>query len=306
MKIILATLLTLLALLTACNRSSPAFPNDGKLRVVATFLPIHAHTAAIAGDRAHVHSIIPGEVGAHDYWPTPGDMKSIADAQLLIANGGGMEPWLDHLIKTAKNKNLKTIDLSTGIPLLENPPIIHGDDAHTQCDHGDHNPHFWLDPVLAIHQAEAIRDALIAADPEGRDTYTQNATRYIAQLNQLHQDFQTILAPLPDKKLVTFHDAFPYLAARYGLQSIGYISEFPERDPSPAQLAALIENIRKHQVKVLFAETGYEPALLQRIAAETGTTIATLDTIEIGTLGPDAYLNAMRNNLQTLQQAFAP
>jgi zinc transport system substrate-binding protein len=115
-----------------------------------------------------------------------------------------------------------------------------------------------------------------------------------------------VLGPLPNKKLVTFHDAFPYLAKRYGLENIGYLSRFPERDPAPAELAALVDGIREHGVKVLFAESGYEPALLQRIAADTGAAVSTLDTIEIGEATPTAYLDGMNRNLEALRKAFAP
>ena len=157
-----------------------------------------------------------------------------------------------------------------------------------------------------MHQVETLRDALCAADPDGTATYRKNAAAYLVRLRELDADFQRILGPLPSKKLVTFHDAFPYLAKRYGLASIGYISEFPERDPAPAELAALIDRIRAAGVKVLFAETGYEPALLQRVATESGAKVSTLDTLEVGHGGPDAYLTGMRKNLEALRAAFAP
>jgi zinc/manganese transport system substrate-binding protein len=302
------------ALLAACKPAADtenAAPS-GKLRILASFLPVHAHAAAIAGDRAGVESLIAGDVGAHDFSPRPADMQRIAKADVLVFNGAGMEPWLDDLIKQAAGKNLKKVDLSTGIELLKSSTSLDGDgksrvhDDHSHCDHGEHNPHLWLDPVLAIQQAETLRDALIAADPAGNDIYQKNAADYIAKLRSLDADFQAILAPLPSKKLVTFHDAFPYLAKRYELEMVGYLSRFPERDPAPAELAALIDGIREHQVAVLFAEAGYEPALLQRLAKDTRAKVSTLDTLEVGTPGPDAYLIGMRKNLETLRAAFAP
>lgn len=303
MKLIL--LLPLIALLAACKPAadSEKSATSGKLRILATFLPVHAHAAAIAGDRARVESLIAGDIGAHDFSPRPADMQRIAQADVLVFNGVGMEPWLDDLVKQAAKKNLKKVDLSTGIELLNNPHALDGGDHHH--DHGEHNPHLWLDPVLAIQQVETLRDALIAADPEGSGIYQGNAASYIGKLRVLDADFQNTLGPLPSKKLVTFHDAFPYLSKRYGLETIGYLSRFPERDPAPAELAALIEGIRKHQVAVLFAEAGYEPALLQRVAADTGAKVSTLDTLEVGELGPDAYLNGMRKNLEALRAAFA-
>lgn len=295
-------ILPIVTLLAACKPAaeSESSAPSGKLRILATFLPVHAHAAAIAGDRAIVESLVAGDVGAHDFSPRPADMERIAKADVLVFNGAGMEPWLDDLVGPTGGKKLHKVDLSAGIELLKSPPAL---DAQHQ--HRESNPHIWLDPVIAIRQVETLRDALIAADPHGAAVYQKNASTYITRLRELDADFQRILGPLPSKKLVTFHDAFPYLAKRYGMESVGYISEFPERDPTPSELAALIERIRAARVKVLFAETGYEPALLQRIAAESGSRVSILDTLEVGKSGPDAYLSGMRRNLEALRAAFA-
>ncbi len=296
-------ILPIVTLLAACKPAaeSESSAPSGKLRILATFLPVHAHAAAIAGDRAIVESLVAGDVGAHDFSPRPADMERIAKADVLVFNGAGMEPWLDDLVGPTGGKKLHKVDLSAGIELLKSRPAL---DAQHQ--HRESNPHIWLDPVIAIRQVETLRDALIAADPHGAAVYQKNASTYITRLRELDADFQRILGPLPSKKLVTFHDAFPYLAKRYGMESVGYISEFPERDPTPSELAALIERIRAARVKVLFAETGYEPALLQRIAAESGSRVSILDTLEVGKSGPDAYLSGMRRNLEALRAAFAP
>lgn len=292
-----------IALLAACKPSAEAGKGaePGKLRVLATFLPVYAHAAAIVGDHAIVESIITGDVGAHDFSPRPADIQRIAEADVLVFNGAGMEPWLDDLVRHSAKKDLKKVDLSANIELLANPPVFGA--AHTS--NGEPNPHLWLDPVIAIRQVETLRDALTAADPEGAGIYQKNAADYIAKLRELDADFQRVLGPLPSKKLVTFHDAFPYLAKRYGLEYVGYIAEFPERDPAPSELAALIGRIHAAGVKVLFAETGYEPALLQRVATDAGARVSTLDTLEVGPSGPDAYLIGMRKNLESLRAAFA-
>lgn len=296
-------ILPIIALLASCK---PAADSDnkadaGKLRILATFLPVHAHAAAIAGDRAIVESLVAPDVGAHDFSPKPADMQRIAKADVLVLNGAGMEPWLDDLTNQAANKNLRIVDLSKGIKLLQSPPTFGENDRQA----GEPNPHIWLDPALAIRQAETLRDALIAADPEGTEIYQENTTTYIERLRSLDAEFKSVLDPLPSKKLVTFHDAFPYLTKRYGLEYIGYISEFPERDPAPAELATLIERIRAADVKILFAETGYEPTLLQRVATESGARVSTLDTLEVGESGPDAYLDGMKRNLEALRKALA-
>ena len=284
---------------------------------------MHAHAAAIAGDRAQVEALVAGGVGAHDYTPRPADIRRLAEADLLVINGAGMETWIEALIPQADNPALKIVDLSEGVPLLPNQSPLdqieageHSDGHAHNHGHGhshghshgaesEANPHIWLDPVIAMQQVETLRDALIAADPEGSATYQRNAEAYLKQLRTLDAEFRSVLEPLPSKKLITFHDAFPYLAARYDFDYLGYVAQFPERDPSPRELAALLDRIRSAGVKVLFAEVGYEPALLQRIATSTGARISVLDTLEVGDGGPEAYLDGMRKNLEALRKAFA-
>lgn len=298
--VILLPVLAVLSLLTACTPAPESSETD-RLRILTTFLPVYAHAASVAGDRAKVDILVGDDIGVHDFSPRPADMARIADADILVFNGAGIEPWLDGLVRNAGNPDLVLVDLADGMELIPSPPRfgveVNADD--------EPNPHTWLDPALAMQQVETLRDALVASDPEGADTYRQNAAAYMERLRELDADFQRVLGPLPSKKLVTFHEAFPYFARRYGFESIGYISEFPERDPAPAELAALIDRIRAAGVKVLFAETGYAPALLQRVAAETGARVSTLNTLEIGPAGPDAYLDGMRVNLEALRAAFA-
>ncbi|MDX6767202.1 MAG: metal ABC transporter substrate-binding protein [Candidatus Methylacidiphilales bacterium] len=291
---------------TPVNASAPVH----RLKVVASFLPIYAHTSRVAGGSADVTMLLQSDSGPHDYQLAPDDMKRIADADLFVVNGGGIEAWLDDLVQAVGSPRLKVVDTGVGIVPSDVPEEItlgqsgqkHRHEHVHESEEGI-NPHYWLDPVHAISQVEVIRDALISADPNQGGSYQANAAAYILELQALHAAFQTALDTLPGKNLVTFHDAFPYFARRYGLNYVGFIEAFPEKDPSPRQLKALVDAIRRNQVKVLFAETGYAPAILRTLAAETGARVAELDTLEVGEPVPDAYLVRMRNNLRALQQA---
>lgn len=288
-------------------------PSPEKLQVVTSFLPIQSHTLAIAGDKADVKQLLGKDTGPHDFQLTPADVKRLSDADLLIINGAGIEEWLGELIKKSGNKNLVVVDTSKGIKLVESPEEIEIGHDHTHAldhehshSHGDGaNPHIWLDPVIAKKQAANIVAALQKADPANASAYADNGKAYEAKLAALDSDYRTTLAPLPNKNLVTFHDAFPYLAVRYKLNYVGAISEFPEKDPSPKQLAALVDKIRSLKVGVLFAEEGYAPGLLKKIAAQTGAKVSELDTLEVGQGTPTAYLDRMGTNLDSLRKAFA-
>jgi len=288
-------------------------PSPEKLQVVTSFLPIQSHTLAIVGDKADVKQLLGKDTGPHDFQLSPADVKTLSDADLLIINGAGIEEWLGELIKKSGNKNLVVVDTSKGIKLVESPEEIEIGHDHTHVldrehshSHGDGaNPHIWLDPVIAKKQAANIADALQKADPSNASAYAENGKVYEAKLATLDSDYRSTLAPLPNKNLVTFHDAFPYLAARYKMNYVGAISEFPEKDPTPKQLAALVDKIRSLKVGVLFAENGYAPGLLKKIAAETGAKVSELDTLEVGQGTATAYLDRMGANLESLRKAFA-
>ena len=255
MKKTITSSLLAFATLAVAMAQSPA-PEAEKLNIVTSFLPVQSHTLAIAGDHANVKQLMAKDTGPHDFQLTPADVKKLSNADLLIINGAGIEGWLGELIKKSGNKNLVVVDTSKGIKLVESPEEIEIAHAHGHShSHGDGaNPHIWLDPVLAKKQAANIVAALQKADPANASAYAQNGKAYEAKLATLDSNYRSTLAPLPNKNLVTFHDAFPYLAARYKLNYVGAISEFPEKDPSPKQLAALVDKIRSLKVGVLFAE----------------------------------------------------
>jgi zinc/manganese transport system substrate-binding protein len=307
MKKTITSSLLAFATLAVAMAQSPA-PKAEKLNIVTSFLPVQSHTLAIAGDHANVKQLLAKDTGPHDFQLTPADVKKLSDADVLIINGAGIEEWLGELIKKSGNKSLVVVDTSNGIKLVESPEEIEIGHSHSHAhdhDHGDGaNPHIWLDPVIAKKQAANIVAALQKADPSNASAYAENGKVYEAKLSALDSDYRSTLASLPNKNLVTFHDAFPYLAARYKLNYVGAISEFPEKDPTPKQLAALVDKIRSLKVGVLFAENGYAPGLLKKIAGETGAKVSELDTLEVGQGTPTAYLDRMGANLESLRKAF--
>jgi zinc/manganese transport system substrate-binding protein len=293
-----------------------------KIKVVTTFLPIYAHTKSIAGDLADVQSLVESGGEPHDFQFKPSDMKKLSEANVIVMNGVGIEEWLEKPLSKFKDGKKTIIDTSRGVGLLENPEVIeltasrreekaetadshHGHDHdHGHSHEGGKNPHIWLDPINAQIQVKNILHGLVKADPANKDAYEANAARYLKELEKLDQDFKSQVVILKNKNLITFHDAFPYLAKRYGFKYIGCIEDFPEKSPSPQILKATVDLIRKHQVTTVFVEEGYSQRSLQSIARESGAKIATLDTLEVGEIEAGAYLKRMRNNLETLKTAW--
>ena len=312
-------ILTLLAGAFAAASTFGQEADPTKLRILTSFLPLQAHTSAIAGDDAIVEQLLGKDTGAHDFQPTASDIRKLAEADLFIINGAGIEDWLETLLQRAANKKLVVVDTSKGVTLLKNPEVIaegfdEDEDGHSHEHSHAHshdaeegiNPHTWLDPIIAQQQVRNILAALQKADPANAAAYAKRAEAYLEQLAALDADFRAALDPLPNKNLVTFHEAFPYLADRYGFRYLGSISEFPEKDPTPKALATLVDRIKELQVGVLFAEADYEPELLKKIAAQTGARVSQLDTLEVGIGTPTAYIERMRENLEALRDAFQP
>lgn len=280
-------------------------------KIVTTFLPIYMFTRAVAGREAEVDILIPPGVEVHDYQATPGNVRTVAQADVLVMNGLGMEEFLEGLVANAGNRKLKEIDASTGIEPLKDDDDHndhHDDDHHGHHDddhHGHHdghvhaegNPHVWLDPVLAQQQVANIRDGLIAADPVNAQTYRDNAEAYIRQLHLLDRSFDR--SQLGGCRFITFHDAYPYLAKRYGLQQMAVV-ELPEDNLTPRDLQRVIAAAREFQVKALLSDS-VDDRRIQQIAKQVGVPVKILDPIESGPADQEYYFQAMRQNLQTLE-----
>lgn len=295
--------------------------SNQQIRVVTTFLPVYLFTKAVAGDAAEVDILIQPGTEVHEYQSTPADVQAIAQANVLVKNGLGIEEFLEGTIKSAENPKLKVIDASAGIePVKEISPVVatSGEKAHSH-DHHDHdhnheggkgahvhadgNPHVWLDPVLAKKQVENIRDGLVAADPTNEPAYKANAAAYIQSLANLNNQFEQTLKPYQNRTFITFHDAFPYLAKRYQLKQEAVVA-IPEDQLSPGDVRETITVVKQFNVKALFSEPGVDNQLLTGIAKDLNLKVYPLDSLESGQLDPDYYFTAMESNLKTLETAF--
>jgi ABC-type Zn uptake system ZnuABC Zn-binding protein ZnuA len=294
--------LTLLAILTAC-RSKPTGAQPLRVLAVETFLA--DITQNVAGDRLKVEALLPLGADPHSFEPTPQDVARVADSQVLIANGAGLEDFLARLLQNAGGKR-QVIEASTGLAQRTPAP---GESAGTSAHEGD--PHFWLNPIDVIRYVENIRDDLTQADPVGQDLYARNAQAYIAQLNDLDAWIAAQVAQIPVNRrlLVTNHESLGYFADRYGFRIVGAIipSVSTIASPSAKQLAALIDQIKATGAPAIFIETGSNLQLAQQVANETGVKIVSdLYTHSISAAGGPAptYLDLMRYNTRQIVDAL--
>ena len=293
MKKIFLLLLTILMLSVAgCGEKV----DDGKLKIVTSFYPVYLETINIVGeiDGVEVINMTKPQTGClHDYQLTTEDMKTLETADIFVVNGLGMENFLEKVISA--QKNLKIVDASNSeeIFLLKDGEEI--------------NPHVWLSVTYAMQQVKSIQRQLCEIDPAHADIYKKNTLNYLNELAVLRDEMHFALDNLPNKDIVTFHEAFPYFAAEFKLNIAAVIEREPGTEPTPQELADTIKTVNNLPVKVLFTEPQYSQKAAETIARETGAKIFTLDPITTGESkfeNRQDYLNKMRQNMKTLQEAL--
>lgn len=292
----------LFPLLAACSAS--ALPSDGsdQLHVVATTTIVADVVRQVGGKWVDVQILLPAGTDPHSFDPTPQDIAKIADADLVFANGAGLEAFLTPLLESA-NAQDKIVEVSAGVPLLIAPEAE--DEAHAQGD-----PHTWTDPNNVIIWVKNIRTALSAADPDHAEDYAANATAYIAKLKEIDAWIREEIAQIPieNRKIVTDHRLLGYYVDEYGLEQVGAIlpgySSLSEA--SAQELADIEDAIRSIGVKAIFVGNTVNPNLAERIAEDTGVQLIYFYTGSLSPADGDAptYLDYLRYNTKVFVEAL--
>jgi ABC-type Zn uptake system ZnuABC Zn-binding protein ZnuA len=295
---LLVALLALVLIVAACGATDrPTSARPDTLDVVATTTVFADIVRNVGGDRVTVDSIIPAGAGPEDYEPKPNDARLLADADLVVSNGVGLDDFLDRLITSTGEDQAERLILGEGIPTID-------------VD-GEPNPHFWLDPSLvADHYIPAIEAALSHIDPTGEPQYAKAAADYRKQVLDMDAANRAKLDTVPasDRKLVTFHDAFPYFAAHYGFEVVGVILSNVGQEPSASDLAALVERVKATGTRAVFSEAQFSPELAQTLADEAGVSrvVTTLYNDTVGPPPTDTYLTMIAWNVDRIVEALKP
>jgi len=297
MKKILAFLLILLLLpVSGCAREAD------EITVMATFYPVYilAENVLEGVEGVKLLSMTPPATGClHDYQLLTSDMRALASARALICNGAGMENFLSDV--TEQYPQLLIVDCSRGVALLAEEEE---EDHQGHEDHGEYNAHIWLAPKNAVQMVENIRSAMAELLPDQADRISRNAAAYTDRLTALDAELAAAIGALPRKTIVTFHEAFPYFAAAYGLQVAAVVALEPDEPISPRMLSQVVEKVRSAGSPPLFSEPQYESAALRAVAQETGAPVYELDPLVTGDGALTAYEDVMRKNLQVLKEAL--
>ena len=280
---------------SAALAASVPRPDADALRVVATTTVLADIVRSVGGTRTDVRSIVPPGVGPEDYEPKPEDARALADAQLIVSNGVGLDDFLDRLITSGGGAATPHVVLGDGLPAIE-------------VD-GEANPHFWLDPtIVQSGYLPKVVEALSAVAPADRATFQANADAYRAALAALDAELLAQIATIPEenRKLVTFHDAFPYFARHFGLELVGVVVSNVGQEPTAAELAELVETVKAARVSAVFSEAQFNPELANTLADEAGISkvVTTLYNDALGPAPADSYPGMMRWNVSQIVEAL--
>lgn len=286
--------------------------------VVTSFYPIYLFTLNLTDgiDGVEVHNLAaPGTGCLHDYQLQTGDMKKLAQADVFLINGAGMESFLPGVTDTFPS--LPVVNASEGIDLLDaevEGVVIDAHDGHDEDEHHDHdhddgsyNAHIWLDAANAQIMVANLAEGLIAALPEHADAIAANRDAYLIRLSALDEELTEGLADLPHRDIITFHEAFPYFAQAYGLNVAAVVNREPGDALSPARLAELVQVVRNLGAPPLFVEPQYDDMAARTLSAETGAPVYQLDPVVTGpeeNIPLTYYEDIMRQNMTVLQEAL--
>ena len=300
--------------------SVPKTYKENNISIVTSFYPMYIATLNLTEgiDGVQVENLMSQQVGCpHDYQLTTGDMKKLEQADLLLINGAGMESYIEEVADSYKN--LTIVDSSENISLLEGEEHHHEEETtaheeevahieeehgeHEEHDHGAYNGHMWMDPTRYMIQLDNLAKGLIAKDPAHEAEYEANLKSYKERITKVWKQYEE-LGTSKENQVIIFHDAMEYLMNRLGVEVPYSIDIDGETSLSAGEIAEVIEEVKAHNIKVLFIEEQFDANIANRIAQETNAKVYVLDTMVNGDMDQDAYVSGLTANLKVIKEAL--
>jgi zinc transport system substrate-binding protein len=255
-----------------------------------SFFPLYDFAKHVGGNKVNVTSMVPIGIEPHDWEPSAQQVLSLQSADLFVYNGAGIDNW------ASKIETKLRVNASEGLPLLTD-------------SHGNHDPHTWLDPVMAKRQVELVRNALVKADPQNTDYYIQNAQSYISQLESLDAKIKSELSTCTKTDFIAFHSAFSYFSNRYRLHQHTLLGSDPEGEIQPQTLEQLVNFAKQFGIHIIYSEDLIDPRNAQVIADEIPNgkvlVLSPIEGIKVDEQKQGiGYLEKMQQNLDNLKQGL--
>jgi len=278
---------------------------DEKVSAVASIFPVADMVKQVGGDYIDVMTIIPPGASPHTFTLKPSQVKTISAARIYFAIGAGLEVMVDKFVFLSR-ESIKHVILSQGEPLIYGlESHRHGDDSVNHQNQDIANPHIWLDPQIAKSMVQKIVSSLCEIDSVHQQYYQKNGYLYQQKLDELDLLIQDTVYRFTIKQYVSFHPAWVYFARRYGLEPLGIIQTSPGTDPTLQTTMKMVNQIKSHHIRAVFAEPQFNPRVAEVIAKEANARVFFLDPIG----GPDlkgrhTYIDLMKYNLKVMQEAM--
>ncbi len=265
--LLLIALIVSIASISVCTSQEEA---HNQVKVATTIIPLGEFVQAVGGDRVAVTVLVPPGADPHTFELTPSQIKAVADADVYVENGAGLESWMDSILQV--NPHMLVIDTSKGISLITGTG---GEDTAGGTNIAD--VHIWLSPRDAMIQVRNICDGLIQIDPSNKEYYINNRDNYTKKLKDLDAYLNTTFAGEKEKKFIVLHPAWTYFARDYGLTQIAIEAE--EKEPGPRYLAEVIDTAKANNIATVFVEPQYNPKSAEVIANEINGKVITIDDL---------------------------
>ena len=240
----------------------------GRVAVVTTVSPITNIAQNVGGDCVTITGIVPEGTNSHTFEPQPSDAAAFAEADIVFINGLHLEEPTRELAEANVPESAPIVELGS----MTIAPDEYIYDFSFPGSEGDPNPHLWTNPLLAGRYAEIMKDELSQLDPGCADTYEANHRAFAARIDELDRMVRDVTATVPDdnRKLLTYHDSFPYFAREYGWEIVGAIQPSDFADPTPQDVARLIDQIRSENIPAILGSEVFASPVLEQIASEAG------------------------------------
>jgi len=289
---------------TTNNNSNQEVVQEDKLNVVTSVAPITNIVQNIGGDKINLVGLVPEGVNSHTFELIPSDTIKINDADLVIIDGLNLEANIEKIAENVISKNPSIRLLKLGDNTISKKEWVF--DFSFPKEKGDPNPHLWLNVEYAIKFANLTRDKLMEMDPTNSQYYIKNSNKYTKLLNQLDEGIKKSIETIPaeNRKLLTYHDSWAYFAPRYGMKVIGAIQASDFSDPSPKDIAGLIDQVRSEKIPAIFASEVFPTNIVDQIAKEGNVTVVeTLSDDDLpGNPGDNnhSYVGMMIENMRNM------
>ncbi len=306
---LLLTVLALVGLLTLGTEEKASTSAIEKPRIAVSTFALYDIVKNIAKDRVELFMVVPFGTDLHSFEPTPKDLVRLSKSKLFIYSGAGLEPWSDAFVQSTETLN---VSRSVKLRHLENEGKM--EDHDEAADHDEHHhhkgvdPHYWLDTDNMIRAAEVIEQRLGRLIPKNAGEFQLNRENFTTQLYKLDNRYKTELSSCKHSMIIVNHNAFGYLAERYGFEVTALTGLSSESMPSAKRMAELSDLVRSHHLKTIFFESFVSDRLIKEIANETGAEVQTLQPL--GNITADeaaqnmTYIQLMEHNLDKLKAAM--